>query len=425
MIRKLIWAAAAAVVILVLGPMFLRLFRPPPDTYLDFVQEWLSARCYWMGHPVYLPQREAMRRVTSQDHPQLDERPWNAHPPVAVMVALPFGLIGDYRQAHLAWNILTFALFLLSLGLILRELRIKLYWWSTCPILVLLVADNPVISQLWHGQLNFLLAFVLTAAWAANRRNYRLGAGFLAGLAIAIKLFPGILLLYFFAARLWRQTFAATLTAVCACAVALGLFGWTAFDTYTREVLPSLEVFRGSWGNASITGYLTRISRAFGLDRTGPAIASIGQIGVMALIAFHARRATTCAQYDRAYMLAIAGMPLASPIAWAYYFVLLPLPLIFLWHGLPSNWTRGVLAVSVTILLLPEGLYPGIYHALVPGSPDVSGLANHLPTPPEPGLNVIGLGLPTLALLSIFMLLALSPLHGSSSSLIEEQRSAR
>jgi hypothetical protein len=422
--RVLLWAAAAAIVLLYLGPMFIRVFRPPPDTYPDFVQEWLSARCYWQGEPVYLLQRGAMRRVTGQDLPQLDERPWNAHPPVAVLVALPFGLIADYRTAHLIWNLTTFALFLIGLALIARELRLPLHWWSVCPVIVLVIADNPVISQLWHAQLNFLLAFLLTVAWVAHRNGYRSVAGIATGLAIAIKLFPGLVLVYFVAARMWREALVTVVAALGANLVALGLFGVPAFETYIREVLPSLEVFRGSWGNASLTGYVTRVVMAFGADSVAVPLVSLGQLAIVIAIVQAARRATTLEPHDRGFALAIAGMPLASPIAWAYYFVLLALPLLLLWQRLASGWTRAVFAASVVILLLPEGLYPGLYNSIAPGSPDVSGLANHLPTPRDIGLNLIGLAMPTLALVAVFLLIAVSRLREADGSTVETPQSA-
>ena len=91
-------------------------------------------------------------------------------------------------------------------------------------------------------------------------------------------------------------------------------------------------------------------------------------------------------------MLAVAGMPLVSPIAWAYYFVLLALPLLLLWKRLASAWARIILWTAVVLLLVPEGLYPGLYKKFVPNSADVSHLANHLPTPPDFGLCAIGLG---------------------------------
>jgi glycosyl transferase family 87 len=275
-----------------------------------------------------------MLRQTGRDLAALDERPWNAHPPVAVLVALPFGLIPDYRAAHLVWNLVTFPLFLVGVGLIIRELRILLHAWSIFPAIVFLVASNPVISQLWHAQLNFPLLFLFAVAWAAERRSYRAGAGIAVGIATAIKLFPGLLLVYFVAARGWRQAAFTILAAVSANAVALGLFGWEAFATYIQVVLPSLEVFRGSWGNASLTGYATRVLQAAAAPTLIPVVVYTLQIAVVATIGLVAWRAVTPDARDRAFAIAIAGMPLASPIAWPYNFVLLALPLLLLWQRL-------------------------------------------------------------------------------------------
>jgi hypothetical protein len=399
------WACLALLVLLKLGPAFITVFRPPPDTHLDFVQEWLSARCYWAGDPVYLTQREAMRRQTGRDLIELDERPWNAHPPVAVLVALPFGLIPDYRTAHLVWNLVTFPMFLAGVGLIIRGLHISLHWWSIFPAIVFVVASNPVISQLWHAQLNFVLLFLIAIAWAAERRGYRAASGIAVGIATAIKLFPGLMLVYFVATRGWRQATFTVLAAISANALALGLFGWEAFATYIRVVLPSLELFRGSWGNASLTGYTTRVLLATGATEFAPVVAVTLQFGVVGTIGLVAWRATTTDTRDLAFALAIAGMPLASPIAWPYYFVLLVLPLLLLWQRLKPMWIRCVLFSVLVILLLPEGLYPGLYDRLVPESPDVTGLANHLPTPPDLGLCLVGLGFPTFALVTVFLLL--------------------
>ena len=100
-----------------LGPAFIGVFRPPPDTYLDFVQEWLSARCFWAGEPVYLPQREAMLRRTGHERGHARGAALERSSARRVLVALPFGLIHDYRTAHLTWNLVTFALFLVAVAL--------------------------------------------------------------------------------------------------------------------------------------------------------------------------------------------------------------------------------------------------------------------------------------------------------------------
>ena len=89
-------------VVLAYGPQSIGVFQPPEGTFPDFVQEWLSARNFWTGQPIYRPQSESIHEYTGR---RIDMAlPWNAHPPGAVLVAVPFGLFLDYRSAHLAWN---------------------------------------------------------------------------------------------------------------------------------------------------------------------------------------------------------------------------------------------------------------------------------------------------------------------------------
>lgn len=265
-------AALFAVAVPVFGPQFVSLFSPPG--YTDFVQEWLSARNYWAGDPVYLPQREGLLRRTGEDLPALEVRmPWNAHPPVAVLLALPFGLTSDYVTAHLAWNLLTFPLMPLALVLVARELHLRVPWWGALACAALVLAWNAVQYQLHHGQLNCLILYVLVLAWVADRRGRALGAGALAGLAAALKLFPALRLVYFVAGRKWRAAGALVLVAGALNLVALAALGFAAFETYFRDVVPSLDVYRRAWMNLSLTGYFTRLGEALGAPQLGKLVA--------------------------------------------------------------------------------------------------------------------------------------------------------
>ena len=62
LIRFGLGAAAAVLALVSFVPVFFGLFRPA-DPYRDFSQEWLSARNFWVGEPVYSPQRAAMVRL--------------------------------------------------------------------------------------------------------------------------------------------------------------------------------------------------------------------------------------------------------------------------------------------------------------------------------------------------------------------------
>jgi hypothetical protein len=403
-----LWGCAAAVAVAARGPAFASRFHPPPGVFPDFVQEWVSARNFWAGEPVYQPQRAAVLRHTGYDFPEFDEMMrLNAHPPVAVLAALPFGLIPHYPAAHLAWSLCTFALFLLSVWVVLRELRVEPRWWHAPAAVALVVAADPVHSQLFQGQLNFLIAPLIAAGWAADRRGYQALAGAAVGAAAALKLFPGLLVLYFLAARRWRAAAVAVAVAAGLNLVALAAFGAGAFETYLREVLPSLDVFRTAWSNVSAPGYWRRVGRSLDLPWLGPAAGGLCQLAVAATVARAAWRSTTTAGRDRAYALAVVGMLVASPVAWGHYFVLLTLPLLLLWCRLPAGPWRALLAVLTAAFFLPVRTFAN----LAMGPAAAAQLQNHLPPPDDLWLSLGAFGAFPYLLAALFVVAAVAPLR--------------
>lgn len=394
--------ATAAVVLLVFGKMFASCFRPPPGVYTDFVQEWLSARNHWTGHPVYERQRAAGLRHLGQDLETFDtELPWNAHPPVAVLLALPFGLITDYPSAHTAWDALALVLFVTALVLIGRELDIPLGAVSVAGAVALVVCWNAMHSQLFQGQLNCLLLLLLTTAWVANRRDYQAAAGVAAGTAAAAKLFPGLLLVYFVATRRWRAALFTAITGLALNLFALTVLGPDAYRSYLRDVMPSLDVFRASWLNVSLTGYWTRL----GITFDTPALKWVAlacQLAVFAGVWWVGRRAADRDARDRAFALTVFGMLLASPIAWTHYFVFLPVALAIVWRRPPRGVALVALAVATAALWLPEGYVIELFEGAVDHTSQNVWLRRASPTTAVLGLGAFPLALTVLFLVTAF-----------------------
>lgn len=399
LLRLVFGGAAAALALVYFGPVFFGLFRPS-DPHRDFSQEWLSARNFWTGAPAYSPQHAAMLRHTGLDAPFFEgEMGWNAHPPAAVLVALPFGLITDYVPAHRAWNYATCSLFVLGLVLLARELGMSASDGAAFGALALIVSWNAVHQHLYQGQLGFLIAFLLAVGWVADHRGWQTAAGVAIGTATAMKVFPGLMLVYFVAAGRWRAAATALLTGLLLCVVALVLFGPAAFETYVRDVLPSLDRFQESWLNVSFTGYWKRVGTAIGAPALGTALAVTCRLLVIAAIWRVGRRASETGERGRAFALAVVGMLLASPIAWTHYFVLLAVPLLFLWQRLPLGPARVALVAVVAVLWLPERLIP----ALCLGTDTASG-SSLGSAPGGIGTAILILGPFTYALATLFLL---------------------
>jgi hypothetical protein len=359
-----LWAIFFLLVAVVLGPGFVRTFRPPEGVLFDFVQDWLSAKNYFAGDPVYADQPASLLKHTGlRPHRSEDMLPFNAHPPGTVLLALPFAFL-DYANAHLAWNLITFVLFLVAVALVVVELEVPLHPAIVLPLGCLLLLVAPVWAQLLQGQLNFLLAFLLTLGWVADRRGYPALAGTVVGLAAAIKLFPAFLVVYFAVTRRWSGAVALVVAFAAVNGVALALFGIDTFRTYGNDVLSSLKVFISGWRNLSLSGFFARLfdpqpvqpdgvnGNPF-LARLLTGIASGVVIGLVLWVCF---RATDRPGRDRAWAAGIAALVLLSPTTWSHYFLVLLVPVGLLWMRLPGLLFRLLLWVAIILMAVPPTL---------------------------------------------------------------------
>jgi hypothetical protein len=414
------WALAGSYLLSFMGPRFIHQFWPGDRRFLDFSQEWLSAKNYWAGTPVYADQAEAIARHTgiTPDHPE-ETLPWNAHPPAVTMLTLPFGKL-NYRDAHLLWNLLTFPLFLVSLWLIVRELKLPLHIWSPFPAVALLLVCGPVYFQLLLAQLNFPILFLMTLAWVADRHG-RLGwAGAALGVAAGLKLYPLFAFSYFFFSGRWKAILTGAIAFLLLNGMALLVFGAHEFETYIREVIPSLMHYQSSWRNTTLNGFWLRLFDPDPQEKIVPLIAShtlgkatvmISRLMVVAVVAWVSWRAKTIEGRDRAYAATLVGTILVSPFAWTHYFILLALPLGLVWMRLPEGRQRWLFWLTVVILWSPENLY----FVLVDPVQGVAAM-NNSHEPLHPLLNLTVLAVFTYALVILLILVLRTPAYPVESA---------
>lgn len=400
------------------GPDPVRAARPQPGQLTDFIQEWLSAKNYFAGDPVYAPQTEALFKHTGMRPADSKAMlPYNAHPPAAVLLALPFGKL-DYPDALAAWNGVTFALFLAAVAVLLVELRVPLHPACLLPLGVLLLVCAPVFAQVFYGQLNFLLAALLVFGWAADRRGFVTLGGVFLGVAAAAKLFPAFLVVYFVFTRRWRGVLGMAIGFGVLNGAALGLFGTDAFRTYVTDVIPSLDAFRSGWRNLSLAGFFTRI---FDPDpvQTGGAVVGNPQLAkimtlvssaaVLAVVVWECVRGKDLFSRDRAWAVATVGMLLVSPATWSHYFLLLLVPMGVVWMRL-SGPLRVPMWVCFVLLMIPHSLP---VKPLVAGKTPEEAMRflgpHHIPLTTAQNLGLVSLQ--TYALLALFVLTLAVPVR--------------
>ncbi|QEL18101.1 glycosyltransferase family 87 protein [Limnoglobus roseus] len=367
--RILRWFLFLLICVAAYGPHYLEAFRPPPNKLGDFHQEWLSARNFAHGGRAYAPQRDIAQEhlgIPAEEAARL--LPWNAHPPVSVLLALPLGTL-SFRDAQLVWNLANVPLFVLSLVLIVRGIGMPFSATSVLPTAALTLACHPIYSQFQHAQLNIILMTLITLGWHFDGRRDFGWAGAAIGAAVAVKLFPAFLFLYFLASRRWRALAAGTIVFVALQGVALLVLGVDDCRTYVEQVVPSIVNYESSRQNVSLAGFWLRIFNPHPNEHvdalavspvTGLAFSYVSRLIVVLVLVRLAVGARSKFEHDRAFAACVVGMMLASPITWPHYFLMLALPLALAWQYVRGIGWRILFWVVFVLLWLPNYYFPSL-----------------------------------------------------------------
>jgi hypothetical protein len=392
--RRVIWAVLAVLSCAAFGPTFVYSLRAMklelkpglapaasgPD-FLDFAQEYSSARNLLAGRPTYSPLSDTSLEYVGVP---LDKNAlqFNAHPPTSVLLAVPLAGLG-YQDAFLAWDLATLAALLVSGWLIVRQLGVVLSPWSALPLVTLFLVGNVFRQQFNQGQLNGVLLLLLTGCWAADRSGRPWLAGALLGAAVAIKIFPALLFVYFAWRRRWGVVLGGAASAAALAGLTFAAFGARGFETYSdyyHLAMPAVQSYRDAWLNASLAGWWYKLFDGGGRQTAtplvaAPAVAAAGTLAcdavVLGVLLALTRRGGGRDENDLTFGLALNAMTLTSPITWDHYFLLLLLPAVLMWRRMRGSGWR---ALVLLLVLLPPMIDPNTFWRLtVPGPGESKG----------------------------------------------------
>ncbi len=197
--------------------------------------------------------------------------------------------------------------------------------------------SQPIRQTVAFGQINvFLVLLVLLDVLVLGRRGSRwTGVG--VGLAMAIKLTPGIFLLYFLVARQWRAAAVSCVTAALASALSALVAPKETLQFFAQLMWQSDRVgFVDNTTNQSINGLLARLSSP---DAPSKVIWLICSAFVIWLGAHRIHRAVAAGDTVAALTLTgIVGL-LVSPVSWIHHavwvvpaYVMLTVRFTRMWH---------------------------------------------------------------------------------------------
>ncbi|TDD93382.1 glycosyltransferase 87 family protein [Actinomadura rubrisoli] len=369
----LILVAGIAVVVVAARPTVTHWLGSPPDQRLVDLEVYREGgRAILRGAPLY--------DVLTQP-PQL--LPFT-YPPFAAVLALPFTLL-PWRAAQWVWTVLLYGALAICVCYAFRDLIRRTGRWAPFTAGALTAAMallTPVRDQVRFGQVGlFLLALCLADCCTRSARWPR---GMLVGLALAIKLVPGVFLIYFLITGRRDAAANALLTAAAATLGAFALLPSDSSDYWFGALLQGGDRTGAVDGttNQAINGIVARVVSE------GP-VRSLVWLGLVLVMAYYgfmlARRATYSADLlagggrsfvtgrvggtdhyaaaDRlagadAYSLLMAGVAIAgllsvllSPVGWIHHLVWM-IPVIGALAGDGRDTRRCLVAVVVWVSFL-------------------------------------------------------------------------
>jgi len=275
------------------------------------------------------------------------------YPPFAALVAEPLARV-PLPLVQVLWTVATLAAALAVAALAMRPVVERLGLPVTT---ALLLVSTPVRSHVRFGQVGLFLV-LLVAADLLHRRAHK---GWGVGLATALKLTPGIYLVWLLAAGRWSRlqvTVAWTAGATLAGIVLL----WPSSPTWLSAALWDSSRFGRNDipGNQSVRGMLLR---AFSDDSTAERLWLVIAVGLVVVGVAGARRLELAGNRLGAVGTLAAASVAASPISWQHHLVWLVLPLAALVAAgrtrLAAGWALVLIAPVTTLATQIEIPYVG------------------------------------------------------------------
>ena len=309
----------------------------------DFSAYWTAARHLLAGQSIYTADQLAGPYAGQGALLYLN-------PPALAAAVTPLAawFPSDPRPANWIWAGLGATILVASVLALVRSERLgerfgllsgRGRWW----LVGAAVAFPPVVDELVVGNVNLLLLGLMTATWLGVRRGDPAGdrlAGAGVGAAAVVKIFPGLLLVWFVMARRWRAaawTIVVALALLVASVPVTGLRPWLDFP----RALANLSLTSQATDALAPTFWLAPYL-GFALARILVTLVGLG------ILVWAARAAPRDIDGLRlSFAIAVTLSVLMTPALYTSYLTVLVLPLIL---ALAAGVRRGPLALGYLLM---------------------------------------------------------------------------
>ncbi len=325
----------------------------------DFLGFWLHGTTAAQGKNFYDPanaQQLTQNMVVSDDFriEIVDVGFW--YPPPSIFIFLPLGWF-DLQTALLLWYVANSLVLIVTIILLHRWLLPQSGRLGLLFVASLMLMLHSVYTTVSYAQTNFLLLLAIVL-FVHDRHIAR--AGLWLALAVLIKPFAAVLLVYLILRRKWSAIGVVIATAILASLATILVFGTDNFLSYFRgsSVTKLPDYIYTEITNPSLLATILRVT-SYEFGSSSPMLHPVFLITglAMGLITLWSVYRLNRSNEDLTISLLLVFAIIVYPASQLFYSVLLILPVLWLWqkHRLlfGSNW------------VIPFGLITAIYVLLV------------------------------------------------------------
>lgn len=304
----------------------------------DFSAYWAAADHLLHGLPIYAADQLGGPYAPQRQFLYL-------YPPPLAAAVTPLALLvpTDYRAAAWIWTALGAAILAAgtlatarSVGLIERVRAAT--GWGPWLVVAVAISFPPVVGELVLGNVHLLLFGLFTVAWLGVRRGDRAGeqwAGLAVGVAAAIKVFPGLLFIWFLLTGRRRAASWVLIGGLLAVVLTLPVTGIQPWLDFPAALL-NLSSPSDTTDTLAPTVWLA----AFVDFSTARWTVTLG---ALVILAWAARRLPTRGSFAVAILLSV----LIAPALYHHYLAILVLPMLLL---LPERRSLPWLALAYVLM---------------------------------------------------------------------------
>jgi hypothetical protein len=354
-----------------------------PVFSIDFSPYYVAGQLLAEDHPDQLLPDSTEGLFTTSSKPYLNAFRQNFFPdsPVATGWVYPAGYAWIFRPfASLEFD--TAARWWLVINMLLSVFSIAMIIWArpwsgnaslstlrTAWLFFLGLTFQPVLDNLWHGNITALIFFCFSASYLLLRKGSRFWAGFILGLIILIKMTPAIFVVYFLWRRDWKYVggaIAGSLAIFIVSTLTVGLSGQLAYAALILAQLKAGGV--AAFNNQSIAGFLLHALTNGNVNgwETMDVPSWITYVRYLLVAGFAGtvawvmrvrpeKREQPLFTEDLDLSLLIGVMLLASPITWYHYYFWIFFPLVIVFDhflsGSPSRRRMVLFAIAYALLV--------------------------------------------------------------------------